>query len=348
MQFYKVVPSLLLLVTLSGMAQNTDNATEVDNKYFSLTFGINMIDNSNGAILPFDGNQLNFNTPFFLTAEQRIHKNWAIALSLSTNQLKLDNISAVEPYFSTDVFANLFVDDLIFNNENIDLYFGLGAGINTLQGKTAASINGTGGFRYWVSEKVGISLQAIGKINRDGLAQVDNLYQFNMGLTYGFGRKAQPNKIEIAETVEPPAKPAESIKVAVKDTIPTELPDFSLDVKKPVTVTSTELAKDPYEADMIKKNAGAALNAKSSNTRPDGVKKGYHVIVYAFEYKNNLDRMVRLLTENGIKVQVIRVSEKNLDYISVAYFKTSEEAHNYMNNTLDKTLFKDSWVYEVD
>ena len=37
-----------------------------------------------------------------------------------------------------------------------------------------------------------------------------------------------------------------------------------------------------------------------------------------------------------------------LDYISVVYFKTSEEAHYYMNNALDKTLFKDSWIYEVD
>ena len=349
MQFYKVVPSLLLLVTLSGMAQDTDNDTETENKYFSLTFGINMIDNSNNKLAPFDGNQLDFNTPLFLTAEQRIHKNWALALSLSTNQLKLDDTTPVEPYFSADVFANLYIDQLIFNNENIDLYVGLGTGIHTLQGNAASSFNFTGGFRYWVSEKVGLNLQAIGKINRDGLEQLDNHYQFNMGVTYGFGRKAQPKKIEMAETVEPPARPAESIKVAVKDTIaPPELPDFSLDVKKPVTVTSTELAKDAYEAEQIKKNAGAALNAKTSNTRPDGVKKGYHVIVYAFEFKNNLDRMVRLLTDNGIKVQVIRVSEKNLDYISVAYFKTSEEAHNYMNNTLDKTLFKDSWVYEVD
>ena len=128
--------------------------------------------------------------------------------------------------------------------------------------------------------------------------------------------------------------------------------EFSLDgdkdVKKPVTVSSTELAKDAYEAEQIKKNAGAALNKKSSNTRPANVKKGYYVVVYAFEYKNNLDRMVRLLTDNGIKVQVIRVADKNLDYVSVAYFTSSAEAHNYMNKTLDKKLFTDSWVYEVE
>jgi len=271
-----------------------------------------------------------------------------MALSLSTNQLKLDNTTALEPYFSADIFANLFVDQFIFNNENIDLYLGLGAGIHTLQGNAAASINGAGGFRYWVSEKIGINLQAIGKINRDGLAQLDNHYQFNMGVTYSFGRKAQDKTTEKVETLTPEAIPEDS-KVTVKDSIPAqELPEFSLDGKKPITVSSTELAKDAYEQEQIKKNAGAALNTKSSNIRPDGVNKGYHVIVYAFQYKSNLDKMVRLLTDNGIKVQVIRVAEKNLDYISVAYFKTSEEAHNYMNNTLNKELFKDSWVYEVD
>ena len=88
-----------------------------------------------------------------------------MALTLTTNQLKLDNPAVTEPYFSTDLFANYFLDDLIFNNENIDLYMGAGAGIHTLQGQSAASFNVTGGFRYWVSEKAAISLQTIGKIN---------------------------------------------------------------------------------------------------------------------------------------------------------------------------------------
>jgi hypothetical protein len=355
MKLNRIVTALFLMLALTGIAQDTDNETRLNNHYFSLTFGLNMMDNSNGSILPFDGNPLNFNTPFFLTAENKFHKNWSLAFMLSTNQLTLNNTTAVEPYFSTDVFANLFIDDLVFNNENIDLYVGLGAGIHTVQGNAAGSFNVSGGFRYWVSEKVGINLQAIGKINNDGIAQVDNHYQFNMGVTYRFGRKAQNSlDTENAMPIEPVVNATDRTKVAIEPVKPiTQDPtEFSLDadkdVKKPITVTSTDLAKDAYEADQIKKNVGALLNTKSSNTMPDGVNKGYHVIVYAFEYKNNLDRMVRLLTDNGIKVQVIRVADKNLDYISVAYFNTSEEAHNYMDTKLDKELFKDSWVYVVD
>ena len=70
----------------------------------------------------------NMNTPFFLTAEQRIHKNWSMALTLTTNQLKLYNPAMTTPYFSADVFANLFVDQFIFNNENIEARDGGQAG----------------------------------------------------------------------------------------------------------------------------------------------------------------------------------------------------------------------------
>ena len=343
-----VLPSLLLLLSLNVMAQNTKKETTDFNPYLNLSFGLSMINNGGDTRLPFDGD-FNMNTPFFLTAEHRIHKNWSMALTLTTNQLKLYNPAMTTPYFSADVFANLFVDQFIFNNENIELYVGLGTGIHTVDGKGTGSFNGTGGFRYWVSEKMAINLQAIAKVNRDGLPQVANHYQFNAGVTYTFKQKTPVKK---ALPVNPVAVVADSSKVAEAPHEYKEPEEFSLDgdkeVKKPVTVSSTELAKDAYEAEQIKKNAGAALNKKSSNARPANVKKGYYVVVYAFEYKNNLDRMVRLLTDNGIKVQVIRVADKNLDYVSVAYFTSSAEAHNYMNKTLDKKLFTDSWVYEVE
>ena len=352
-----LVPTLFFLFTLSGIAQNTENNTSLDNRYFSLTAGLNAIDNSNESLLPFDGSQLNFNTPFFLTVEKRIKNNWSLALNLSANKLKLDNNAPKVLYFSTDIFANLYLDDLIFNNENIDFYVGLGTGIHKVDGDAAGSFNFTSGFKYWVSEKVGISLQAIGKVNNDGLSQVDNHYQFNLGVAFKFKNKQQSNtdinmySLENPVNMEPddkqtgipeatPANPALEIGKKAKDIVP----EYNVDTD----ATSTELARTPEENEMIKNNVEKVLNTKALNTTPDGVNKGYHVIVYAFEEKDNLDNMVRNLSQKGIKVQVIKVSSRNLNYISVAYFKTSEEAHNYMNNTLDKTLFKDSWVYEVD
>jgi len=358
MKLNRIITALFLMLTLTGIAQNTENDTAVNKHYFSLTFGLNMIDNSNGSI-PFDGNQLYFNTPFFLTAENKFHKNWSLALTVSTNQLKLDNPAVTEPYFSTDLFANYFLDDLIFNNENIDLYIGAGAGIHALQGQSAASFNVTGGFRYWVSEKVAISLQTIGKINNDGIAQVGNHYQFNLGVAYRFLKKEQHNNdTEEAVTTAPVAN-------QTQEGLNTEIPageeptEYALDDDKPaknkipeykgnVTVASTDLAKNAYEEEQIKKNAQAVLNTKILNTRPDGVKKGYHVIIYAFKIKSNLDNMMRLLSEKGIKAEVIKEPVKNLNYISIGRFNTREEAHDYIDHTSDNEKFEGSWVYEVD
>lgn len=350
-----LVPSLFFLFTLTVLAQNTENNISADNRYFSLTFGLNMIDNGGNSVLPFDGNKINFNTPFFLTAEQRIKNNWSLSLMLSTNKLELYNPSIKAPYFSSDLFANLYLDDLIFNNDNIDLYVGLGTGIHTVDGKGAGSFNFTGGLRFWLSDKVAINLQSIGKVNYDGIAQVDNHYQFNLGVTFKFRSKKQ-DKIDtnIYSTKNPVNIEQEENQTGIRKYTPTNPPleNSNKDVVPKYNVdtdaTSTELAKTPEEQQMIKNNVANILNTKTLNTTTDGVKKGYHVIVYAFEKKSNLDNMVRNLSQKGIEVQVIKIAIKNLNYISVAYFKTIEEAHNYINNTLDTELFKDSWVYEVD
>jgi len=119
-----------MVLTLNSIAQNPLQ-TKADSSYFSLAFGVNFIDNSNGNSLPFDFDKLDFRTPFFLTAEQKFKNNWSLSLSLSTNQLELDR--KIEPYYGADMFANLFIDQILFNSERIDLYVGLGAGLHTMQ-----------------------------------------------------------------------------------------------------------------------------------------------------------------------------------------------------------------------
>ncbi len=356
MQLNVLVPSLIFMMTLNGMAQNTENNTAVNNHYFSLTFGLNTIDNSNNTFLPFDGGKFNFKTPFFLTAEQRIHKNWSLALTVSTNKLELGNPAETAPYFSTDLFANLFLDDLVITNENIDLYVGLGTGIHTLQGKAAGSFNFNAGFRQWVSERVAINLQAIGKINRDGLVPIGNHYQFNVGVSYKF--KQIDETIEEVKEVTLPVKQDANLTESTKDIVdevspvsqePTEeVLDADKTERKEITVTSTDLANNAYERDMIKKNAKNILNKKTLDTREDGVKIGYHVIIYAFQNKNNLNNVLRDLSKKGIEVQVIYVPVRNLNYISIGCFNTKEEAESYIETTLDKDTFVGSWVYEVN
>lgn len=176
--------SLLLMFTLSSIAQNPIQ-TKVDSSYYSLAFGINFIDNSNGGGIPFEYNNLDFKTPFFLTAERKFKNNWSVALSLSTNQLELDRDSdrKIESYLGADIFANLFIDQILFNSERIDFYVGLGAGLHTIQANTAGTINFTGGFRYWFTEQYAFNFQGIGKVNKNGIDLVGNHYQFNLGIS---------------------------------------------------------------------------------------------------------------------------------------------------------------------
>lgn len=339
MKLKPLVLSLFFLFTLTGIAQNTEDNTPEESRYFNLTFGINAIDNSNNTVFPFDGSTLNFRTPFFITAEQQIHKNWALALTLSTNKLEFDNPATTKPYFGTDLIANWFFDDLIFNDENVDLYVGLGAGMHTIDGDATGSFNFTGGFRYWVSEKVGISLQSIGKINKSGMPQVGSHYQFNLGVSYKFLRKEQEknNSVEVPE--DTPEERSLNTDKNTKRSIPEYNPNTN--------VTSTELAKTPEESEIIKNNVGNILNTKTLDTSTDGVKSEFHVVVYAFKTEYYLNQMKQILSEKGIAFTVIEDSMNNFNYISVAHFNTREEAHNYIDTKLDKSMFSESWVYEV-
>lgn len=190
MKFTIASTLLFFIFSFHSFAQDSGaylnpSSTSPTRPYFSLTAGINAIDNSNESSLPFDGGSLNVNTPFFIAAERKFQNRWSLALNLSTNQIDIG--TAVAPYFGADISANIFVDDLIFKNEDIDLYLGLGTGMHTLRGfGEEVSFNVNGGMRYWVTENVGISFQVIGKIKdvETGITRLDSHYQFNIGASY--------------------------------------------------------------------------------------------------------------------------------------------------------------------
>ena len=344
MKFTIVTTTFFLIFSIHSFAQDSGGYLGPSTSYFSLTAGINAIDNSNGGRLPFDGGPLNLNTPFFIAAERKFQNHWSLALNFSTNQLNLINPARVEPYFSADVFANLYLDDLILKNENIGLCVGLGAGVHSLRGSGEEfSFNLNGGMRYWLTENIGLSLQAIGKIKdfKTGITQVDSHYQFNLGVSYRFLDKNQAsaeNDLEdnmMAATQTPPLQePSENT--------PSPVEEQAAPRNTNITATSTDVAKDAYELDVIRKNAAEVLQTDK------GGPKTYHVIIYSLREQYNVENTMRVLSEQGMKPQIIKKPEGDFNYISIANFNTKTEAYNYLNSKVDKEKYEKSWIYETE
>lgn len=77
-------------------------------------------------------------------------------------------------------------------------------------------------------------------------------------------------------------------------------------------------------------------------------KEGYYVIVNVFKQTKNLRKYERFLGNKGITdLYVFKSLLDKMFYVSVAYFSTQSEALDYRNNSIDSTLFPDSWVYHL-
>ncbi|OYX86496.1 MAG: hypothetical protein B7Y83_01235 [Flavobacteriales bacterium 32-34-25] len=155
-----------------------------DSSNYLLTLGLNLIDDGGPNFLPF--NNLSFKTPFFIGAERRFKSNLSLAVSVSTNQLKIQ--SEIKSYVGVDVVGQFYFDDYIFNNKNIETFAGLGVGRYFLEDQGKTTFDVTGGGRYWFSDRFGVSLQAYGKV---GLQYNDNIaynhYQYNLGIVWRNG-----------------------------------------------------------------------------------------------------------------------------------------------------------------
>lgn len=348
MKFTIVTSTFLLFFSLYNFAQNSKGYVGPSTSYYSLTAGINTIDNSNGNSLPFDGGPLNVNTPFFIAAERKFQNHWSLALNFSTNQLNLISPARVEPYFSADVFANLFLDDLILKNEDIDLYVGLGTGVHTLRGSEEEfSFNLNGGMRYWLTQNIGISLQAIGKIKdvKTGITQVDSHYQFNLGISYRFLDKKQvsaqndsEDNVMVATQTPPLPETMKDTPSIIDEPVKENPPQYNTNI----TATSTDVATNVVELDIIRKNAAQVLRAENASA------KMYHVIIYSLKEQYNVENTMRVLSEQGMNPQIIKDPKSNFNYISIANFTNKREASNYLNSKVDKEKYEKSWVYEVE
>ena len=160
---------------------------------YTFALGVNALDDG-GSDLPLTS--ATFKTPFFFTAERRFKSKLSLALTLSTNRLKL--VSVEKEYFSIDAVGQFYFNDYLFNSKKIEMYAGLGLGRFFLENNGNNTLNITGGGRYWFSNQYGLSLQGFGKVGLAPLnTAVRNYYQYNLGLVW----RSNQDKVKVKGAV---------------------------------------------------------------------------------------------------------------------------------------------------
>ncbi len=165
-------------------SEDSKSIPDSDSSKYTITLGVNVIDNGGSNFLPF--NDFYFKTPFFIAAECRFTSNLSLAVSASTNELKIQ--SETNSYVGVDVVGQFYFDDFIFNNKNIETFAGVGAGRYFLDNRGKTTFDVTGGGRYWFSNQFGVSLQGYGKVGlQSKIDKLNNHFQYNLGIVWRNG-----------------------------------------------------------------------------------------------------------------------------------------------------------------
>ncbi|MFD2551936.1 OmpA family protein [Bizionia sediminis] len=221
------LPRLLFLFLF--IAINSIHAQ--DTNYFSLSAGTNIIDNSNGKIVPWDAKRVEFSNPFYLELDYRFGNHISVALLGTANVF---NIARSNPsgtglerkeydFFGVDISGKYYIDPLLFDNPNIDLYAGLGLGFHDVANDNAFTANLSLGFNYWFQNNFGIAVQAMAKKGiGEEVPGVNNYYQYNIGVSYRFLNASKAKKqARLAEKVSPETEEEKEeaiVEVIVDDT----------------------------------------------------------------------------------------------------------------------------------
>ena len=154
-----------------------------DSSNYTISLGVNVVDNGGENSLPSNAEMMSFKTPFFISPEHRFKSNWSVTLAVSTNRLTI--LTKEKSYVSIDAIGQYYFDDYIFNTEKIEMYAGLGFGRYFLENNGNNTLNLTGGGRYWFSNHFGLSLQGIGKVGLSPINdEVRNHFQYNLGFVW--------------------------------------------------------------------------------------------------------------------------------------------------------------------
>jgi peptidoglycan-associated lipoprotein len=161
---------------------------------YTFALGVNVLGNGGNKFLI--NSEYSFKNPFFITAERRFKSKLSLALTLSTNRLKLASVE--KEYFSIDAVGQFYFNEYLFNSKKIEMYAGLGLGRFFLENNGNNTLNITGGGRYWFSNQYGLSLQGFGKV---GLAPLNtsvlNHYQYNLGLVW----RSNQDKVKVKDVL---------------------------------------------------------------------------------------------------------------------------------------------------
>lgn len=191
---------LVSLFTFNGYSQTTSETNydtseeefvEEEDSPWKLSVGVNAV-GSLGTRQPFSRlGDFQFKNPLALAIEHKWSKFFAIEQDLTLNgyevKNEIDNGVLRDDYFyiSTNTYIKYYFSDVLFEADWLDLYAGAGFGIFSVDELNSSGNLALGG-TIWVSEKIGIRLQGIGKfaVNAKDRQFDNNHFQYVMQVVF--------------------------------------------------------------------------------------------------------------------------------------------------------------------
>jgi len=195
-------------------------------RFFTVTAGVNFIENNNDDKFTPTFKDMDFTNPFMLGLEGRLSEAFSWSLHLTTNELEQPS-GRTPTYFGIDTMFNWYIDSYIWNNNDVEWSFSGGAGYFSLKGERARpTVNIGSSVRWWFLDWLAVSGQGVGKIALSEASSVENYYQYNLGLVFGI--KAKPkkevveddNSSELEEMAQKEATPEQSMPAADTQQVP--------------------------------------------------------------------------------------------------------------------------------
>ncbi len=190
MKKYIIYLTLSVLLFSEGFAQ-----TNYDRNTWMVGLGVNTV-NSLGTRGPFNSiDDWGFTNPFSFSLEHRWYTDFALEANISLNGFestdRIDSFgfSEDETFFTTNIKAKYYFDDLIFYRSAywLDLAINGGLGIFKFE-EVNTSINLGLDATAWVSEDFGIAFKSLAKfaINHKSSGLDNNHYQYFLEVIYRF------------------------------------------------------------------------------------------------------------------------------------------------------------------
>lgn len=169
---FLTLTTLFTFVGQSQMTSNTNYDTVEEDTFgdapWKLSVGVNAV-GSLGTRQPFARlGDYQFKYPLALAIEHKWSRFFSIEQDVTLNAYDVNNeidggiLKEEYTYISTNTYLKYYFSDLLFNSKWVDLYAGAGFGIfsvNELNSSGNLALGGT----VWISEKIGVRLQGIGK-----------------------------------------------------------------------------------------------------------------------------------------------------------------------------------------